>query len=646
MASPPTDDMARLALASRESGPPTLPFEVWHIIVWDEQLSLNDVAALRLTSRTLTTVAATRLFYCIPISKLNKDRDGFLAICHSPHLAPHVHEVEWLEICYDVDVFDRVALPLPSPINAEEDDTAALCRYFKDQAETSFWMANLPSVAGGIDPESVEDGRQRAVDEFRGPFMEALDLLPKLRTFISRPMPSTWIVNSDPEYRMTAGLFQRYERAFRLDMSTQSNDGLFSFLVPAMERPASTVTRLHWSDELPGFSYFRPLPAAAFSHLEALELCLTPKLGFEAALSHLEATCARAAPTLRHLKLCLEHGAALPWPRPSAVELAILGPALALSPSCNLRSLSLVAAQCSEDALVDIFKAHATSLRHVHLESINVSASLARRLAGLAVLQLESIKVVNDTSNASTVVCERGLARYINGEAPSQGPTTCCAVNDWEDAAFGACDREIRQLVEREGLHSPLATVGMREDLGFEPGSEAESDVSEDSVGYRRRTGPKWAWSRFFPANESFPSGVYCFEVPDSHPGGHATEYWNFTSRDGETACGTDPLEWFDDWDVDAGDVEEPTPYCEALREFWCHGSRAEMRMGSLASYLGEDSAAWLIQCENPPAGAVYYHEQQDPSKDDSGLGVLHSTTNTGWGSSWHTVEYPSTVYD
>ncbi len=141
--------------------------------------------------------------------------------------------------------------------------------------------------------------------------------------------------------------------------------------------------------------------------------------------------------------------------------------------------------------------------------------------------------------------------------------------------------------------------------------SEASADVSidndtDDGDGAEL----KWVWSRFFPADKSIPWGIYCYQVPGSHPKAHETEVWKFISRSGEIAYGDDPQDWFDDWDLDAGDVEESTPYCEELRQFYCNGKVVEHHMGSLANYLGENSTAWeLIREENPPAGAVLYNE-------------------------------------
>src|SRR4051812_36687153 len=93
-------DRVGLDLEAPQPNPASLPFDILRIIVWHEQLDTDDVAALRLTCRAFVEVASTRLFYRVGISKLNKDRDAFLNICNSPHLALHVHEVEWLELCF------------------------------------------------------------------------------------------------------------------------------------------------------------------------------------------------------------------------------------------------------------------------------------------------------------------------------------------------------------------------------------------------------------------------------------------------------------------------------------------------------------------------------------------------------------------
>ncbi len=608
---PPDDDMAGSTLAppSLANLPdlptlPNLPFEILRMVVWHERLSQDDVQALRLTARAFNTVAATRLFYRIHISKLNTDREAFLAICHSPHLAPHVHEVEWLEISCDVNLADRIAEDEFWTRRAKHDDTAAVCSYFEDRAKASFWMVNTPHTPPDFDRESVEVARQRAVAEFRDDFMAAIDLLPSLHTFISRPMTSARIINSDPAYPITADYFQRDQEMAQSIANIQLNDGFFFFLAPAMERPSSTVTQLRWADEFPGYSYARPLPASAFARLESLELCFKPS-GIRL-VDNLGPACALAAPTLRHLKLCVDHGH--PDHFRNGVEgiMIVLGPALASSPVCNLSSLSLVATACGTDRLLGIIQANEHSLRHLHIEAVSVKGELIVRLSQLTHLKLDTIQIIYDTSN--TLVCEHALARYINGEQPRKA---CCPIYDpgWEVG----CDQALRDRLEESPSSQVLTgkpTWGAEEEPEY--GSSRDSEASDDSWHCRQRSAPKWAWARFFAddAGQFFVPKIYCFQVPDSDPRGHKTERWKFISRSGKIAYGVEPLDWFQNWDPDAGDVEEPIPYCKKLYEFHCHGEWVEERMSYLVEYLGKGSRAWdFIQKDRPPEGSICYDE-------------------------------------
>jgi hypothetical protein len=74
---------------------------------------------------------------------------------------------------------------------------------------------------------------------------------------------------------------------------------------------------------------------------------------------------------------------------------------------------------------------------------------------------------------------------------------------------------------------------------------------------------------------------------------------WKFTCRDGEVGYGTDPLDFFDDWDLEAGDREEPTPYGKSLRHY-----------AQIFSKWAEKGRAG----QEPPAGAFIYEEEEDPT--------------------------------
>jgi len=98
---------------------------------------------------------------------------------------------------------------------------------------------------------------------------------------------------------------------------------------------------------------------------------------------------------------------------------------------------------------------------------------------------------------------------------------------------------------------------------------DSESDTtSECSVDYRRRTAPRWVWTSFHDGSDSAKAQFLAFQVPATYLFGHRTELWRFTSRHGEVGYGDDPWAWFDDWDLEAGDKEEPLPYCDAFRDF------------------------------------------------------------------------------
>ncbi|GAB1315229.1 hypothetical protein MFIFM68171_05439 [Madurella fahalii] len=114
---------------------------------------------------------------------------------------------------------------------------------------------------------------------------------------------------------------------------------------------------------------------------------------------------------------------------------------------------------------------------------------------------------------------------------------------------------------------------------------------------------------------------IFCHQVPDTDPAGHPTQFWKFTSRDGEVSYGIDSLTWFEEWDTEAGDCEEPTPFCQALREFYSrprtnHACRG-WNMKSAAKYLGEGSKSWeVLKCQEPPKGTFEYVPDDDPIED------------------------------
>lgn len=261
-----------------------VPHDIKLAIVWDEGLAWDDVAALRLTSRSLVEAASTRLFYTVTVSKLHRDRDSFLTICRTPRLARHVCEVEWLELLWDAGFAERVKFPLDSKYSLAEDEdgddiTPANETLFHDielAVKAAFW---LPNHVPGDD--ATEVACQTAVAAFLPEFQAAVDSLPRLHTFVSRSMPPLRVIiaigDDNEGYPLSAGTLQAHHATGSPPPPPpQTNDGFFLFLAPTMARPTSAVTRLRWVDEQPGFSYTRAVPAAALARLTQSTFASSP----------------------------------------------------------------------------------------------------------------------------------------------------------------------------------------------------------------------------------------------------------------------------------------------------------------------------------------------------------------------------------
>ncbi|KAK3381764.1 hypothetical protein B0H63DRAFT_561393 [Podospora didyma] len=515
-----------------------LPFEMLSAIIWDDCLERDDVEAVRLACRALSDVAAPRLFYRIYISNLVANRDDFLSICQSPHLACHVREIEWHEISWDADLFtSRISIVHPEDVGIAED----LPKHLHEDARRIFWLRNTPAVLVAPVPEDLNDvyyigsERQNAVTNFGNKFQLIVDALPNLHTFVSRPMTSSRIL-VDSGYRMDAHLFQAFQGP-RLDLSEhevepQTNDGLFLFLFPAMNRPTSTIRRLRWIDEFPGRTPLRPFPPATFQGLESIELCfeqhvwradaygpslapsfILPADSVAENISTLEQALIYATPTLRHFKLREKRRLT--------------------SPQRALQSLSHTSVAASPDDLFHI-------LKDVTSEGDTaVTCELVRKLARLPGIKLETMQIVSGEHGRS--VKEVDLIRYVNSSGPDE---RAAAKPRWMSA--GTDIRTSRRC------HCTRSTV----DFAYD--TDSDDDGSSVSSAQSRTSAPRWRWGRFF--HNSFWGEVFRWQVPESDPKGVCTEFWKLTSRDGEVFCGTESLEFFEDWSPEDGDLEEATP--------------------------------------------------------------------------------------
>lgn len=615
-------------MESDRAGLAVLPFEILRQIVWDEALDQEDVAALRLSCRGLLGPASSRLFYCISISKLNWDRESFLSICHNPQLAVYVHEVEWQEISWDTELFDRISAPMywsdfsnhadfmaDADFVDDNEDLTRLLAYMRSDAKEAFWMRSAPARPLSGDAieeasrfEDMEKERQQAVAAFKDDFEAAIDLLPNLHTFVSGPMNTARVINDpESEYPLEAGMFQRFQdlvdrREDGWNGRTQTNDGLFLFLFPAMERVGSTVTRLRWADEFPGCSFFRTFSPVAFKYLESIELCFNRSSDGELDhMRHFKEAYFHAAPILRHFKLCLDHGKGIS--SSGTVGDILLTQCLGNPPRLSgLRSLALHAVAIELADFTRLIESHADSLRHLDLNEVSIDAPVINALrTSPKLFDLRTISIVH--SGSSNQVCPYALVRYINeGDHSRPCPMAAKAVkrgNIWCDewdigngaSCHGTCAEKLRCALQNDSYR--LSTWPHEVDETWTRWSKPPSrpvSPSSDADSLDMRESPYWAWDVFH--GES----VYCYRVDQPHPKQHPTVIWKFTSRDGTFALGKDPLNWWEEWDTDAGDVEEPTPFCDALDDFFADVQDALYRGIEIRQREG-----------HPPEGAILY---------------------------------------
>jgi hypothetical protein len=205
-------------------------------------------------------------------------------------LAIHVQELVWFELAEDEDVFFETAtdpmpqLPHDGLRNSIHHDNHHTLLEMGDMAARLFW---LPSVPNYNVPrrQAIEAERQSILTGWFPGFYRALEAMPKLDTFTSRPMPAHHVLSlplsesepeSESEYEFVAYHFQVNTRS--IIQGYQRNDGLFSVLLPAMAHLAQTIKHLQWADKTHGTSSsimrLRYSHRVSFKHLTSLDLCL------------------------------------------------------------------------------------------------------------------------------------------------------------------------------------------------------------------------------------------------------------------------------------------------------------------------------------------------------------------------------------
>ncbi|KAK5999234.1 hypothetical protein PT974_01626 [Cladobotryum mycophilum] len=584
------DDSSTVTLDIK-TGLAYLPGELLLRILENDAISHDDRKALRLVCRRLSSIATLLLFSRICISKLHADREAFLNVALRPHLARAVRTVVWYELAEDERSFIQVHRASRNleyrPRNfmdrgGDESHSESFLDKLVAQACQMFWLPS-EDLQEYIDEEQERPrkeeraaARKEAIETFLPWFFVALDGMPGLTTLVSQPMhplrelPTQFSCHS---YPMTAQLFQ----AGATLKKNQMNEGLCSFFIPYMVHRGdsyrlSPITNLHVADE-GQFSFITRIEHGferGFSALSRLDLCL----------SHIE-----DLDDLEELVMCLAYTENL-------TELR------------KLRSLHLEDIRVTNSVLAKFIESIASSLKFLRLGSCRTSLKTMDDLADIKGLNLESLMITSDTGSHSYVQ-EDLLLRYLKGDKewldemePNLEPNsvifTHLTVYDmcaWRTAAFFDVQakydcyteietQELRDEVESEYSYceevpDDYTSQDESEDKCQEE-DEGESTHDTDSsssvtgeVSTKKhvRDSPRWNYSM-----DSTPGGqIYYWKITaeDKPQRSFPTTTWRFTHRNGETALGEDPLEWWASWEgSEAGDICEATPFGDHFEDF------------------------------------------------------------------------------
>ncbi|KAK7211590.1 hypothetical protein V2G26_018768 [Clonostachys chloroleuca] len=555
-----------------------LPQEILRRIVEHEDLETRDRKAISLTCSTLRSHALPSLFRCITISQLWQDRENFLHICHTPHLAQHVRDIGWQEISWYPGFFSRAAFDSKQEARLvtwlwcwyynnsstrtpdlygrlrTEDQGAQLAFDLDESINRLFWLFIIPDLSSSVytitseethgsefSPEEIDlikrrarqfgEGlvefdsakfnslREWAIESFRPLFKKALNRLHYLTGVLPRPMDPDRVVCSG-EYELRARHFQT-QRPYWGEVYSQKetvNDGLFLFLFPAMDRLKNRITRLLWQDEDQYSSCERLIPCdeKVFEHLQKLELSFYfPHIKYEEINEKNHSnSLLQAATNLTHLVI------------DSNLRYKFYLPCIRSTQLVSLHLHSSARVTCKE--LIPVLQRNSKTLRHLGLDSCAlVVGSLNRIREHVPDLQLESCHLMGALQSQDWVP-ESHVLDYMNRHG-SQDHSDSQRENffEWRDllfkrnAVFTEDDLMGASCWEDSEDSEDCDTTEER-DYEFSEGSAADywliDEVSSDEIEVAEMSGYSEALQQLIKAREKRRKGHY------SHRNNEASE--------------------------------------------------------------------------------------------------------------------------
>ncbi|SPO00287.1 uncharacterized protein DNG_03132 [Cephalotrichum gorgonifer] len=514
-----------------------LPREILTKILQDDDFETEDYKAWRLTSQALCNISTPVVFERICVSKTKKDWDTFLDIASRPHLAECVKELVWSELLEDEKILchsQGMEEGCWCPKDMDEDSYATI-HELAPLAADLFWLT----------PEMDVD----ALDALKRKFLFAIDAMPNLESFISRPMPPDYVLCDGP-YVFTAQIFYRAPGLTGPGYTRHSvNPGFCNFLTPAMTRESSRIRRLHFIDNTTrsGIFNFTDSKSPVFEKLTHINLCLNWIPDCDDFIA-----CLRRATNVKYLRICLDRS--LPT-QPRAIQLFrnTMSAFFGTKPTRHwpkLTSLELVRfiMEPHDDAFLALLEANAPTLRHLTLHECGIHRDTLEGIAGVPGLSLTSFRVIAFAHDRAAWVDEQELLAFVNDRGGSTGEAL-------EQLQPGRLFNTFSTNVS-PGIRRAQATLA--------------SDATDNIVEPRPNDGcparePKEGHSTY--ALEKIEAGSIECGLARGTDGLCAVEThkWEFRHHSGATAVGDEPLEYFSDWDSEdeSGDIAVALPVRE-----------------------------------------------------------------------------------
>ncbi|KXJ97654.1 hypothetical protein Micbo1qcDRAFT_211933 [Microdochium bolleyi] len=572
-------------------------------------LERPDLKRARLICWHSHGVASRLLFKRVHLSVLKRHRDAFHAIASHPHLATAVVELIWEEL--DLESMDWSG-PLswraeghsqggPEIYTYQNPDAERIFNLIND-AKTNlgvFWLPRRSYISQILDMELSDDdaGTQLAgstksalIEEFKKSFIATIAYLPNLSTVVSQPMPQDRLIPHRGYHVCASTLCVDLTKS----VFSQGSFGLTHFLTPALAL-YSQLRHLHVADELTTMKLFKTWDSSCYGNLKSLDLCIAHGSDLSHQLYHLFL----ATRSLESLRICFEC-AGTPtvfpieaWycemhreePQPCHIEPTECAATKQVYWP-HLKDLYLAHVQLP-DELPFFLGRHSGTLKSLVLEDCDVESTHVRRMRHQRCLKLSSFRVRD--SSTRPVVSGRELVAFVNNEMESfeirVNPSTgdlykrfvtepsifdhhICPAAAWHDSKLKPRLYDAESLQAIHG-HIPAREIGSekrlvrRETDLYDESSDEDDDGSKtdgllEYCRYKERSGiVYWDWC--------YHEGTWYWWPAEADQAQTKTTNWKFTGRNEHVAYGNDPLVWFEDWDSDAGDLAEATPFGKAF---------------------------------------------------------------------------------